>query len=161
MSALCEWLELQGGVRPIAVVGVGNRLRGDDAAGSLVAERLRAAGYAPVYDAETVPENYLGALLGVVPGMVLFVDALDHGGASGSLRLAAVDELAPRLTSTHAPSLAMLARLLERRGIPCGLLGIQPESTAPGLAPSPAVARAIDEVVDALAGALEREANRV
>jgi hydrogenase maturation protease len=161
MIALTEWLEQQRGGRPAAVVGVGNRLRGDDGAGSYVAERLRAAGYAPVFDAETVPENYLGALLGVAPETVLFVDATDHGGAPGELQVATVGELAPRLPSTHAPSLAMLARLLERRGIACWLLGIQPASTAPGTGMSPAVERAVEEVVDAVSACLDRDPNRV
>lgn len=156
MIVLTEWLEQRrDGVA--AVVGVGNRLRRDDAAGSCVAERLSAAGCKPVFDAETVPENYLGALLAVAPAVVLFVDAADHGGAPGECRLASVDELAPRLASTHAPSLALLAGLLERRGIECRLLGIQPESIEPGTTLSPVVERAVDDVVTALAAGLARE----
>ena len=154
MTMLGEWLEER---RPAAVVGVGNRLRGDDGAGSWIAERLRARGCWPVFDAETVPENYLGALLAVVPGRVLFVDAAGFGGAPGECRLAPMEALAPRRESTHAPSLALLAGLLEQHGGECWLLGIQPRTTGHGEPLSPDVERAAMSVVGALAAALARE----
>jgi hydrogenase 3 maturation protease len=160
MIVLAEWLA-QHRDRRVAVVGVGNRLRRDDGAGSCVAERLRAAECEPVFDAETVPENYLGPLLALAPAAVLLVDAAELGAAPGECVLASVDELAPRLATTHAPSLALLAGLLERRGIECRLLGIQPASTAPGGALSPAVERAVSEVVEALSAGLAREVHRV
>lgn len=155
MTALAEWLARHG---PAAVVGVGNRLRRDDAAGSRVAERLLAMGCARVFDAETVPENYYGTLLAAAPCAVLFVDAADWGGAPGECRLAAVDALATRPASTHAPSLALLAGLLEREGIECWLLGIQPGSTEPGTALTPDVERAAGAVAETLAAGLSRGA---
>jgi hydrogenase 3 maturation protease len=160
MMVLAEWLEQRRDGRPAAVVGVGNRLRRDDAAGSCVAERLCDAGYTPVFDTETVPENYLGALMAAAPGIVLFVDAADHGGAPGECRLATVDALAPRLASTHAPSLALLAGLLQSRGIECWLLGIQPTSTAPGSGLSPAVESAVEMLVEALTTGPAHEVHR-
>jgi hydrogenase maturation protease len=154
MKALVEWLERRG---PVAVVGVGNPLRRDDGVGSWVAGRLAALGCASVFDAETVPENYLGALVEAAPRAVLFIDAAQGGGAPGECRLASMDALAPRQASTHAPSLALLAGLLERQGIECGLLAIQPATTAPGMGLSPEVGRAAREVVSCLAARLGQE----
>lgn len=151
MTTLTQWLEEQ---RPAAVVGIGNRLRGDDAAGSWIAERLRERGCARVFDAETVPENYLGPILSTKPGRVLFVDAADWSGAPGECRLAPMDALAPRPESTHAPSLALLAGVLESRGAECWLLGIQPASTTPGTGLTPDVERTAAHVVELLAGSL-------
>jgi hydrogenase maturation protease len=153
MSTLAGRIEERVGGRRTAVVGVGNRLRGDDGAGSRIAERLRAAGHALAIDAETVPENFLDALLAAAPEQVLFVDAVDHGAAPGECCLVTVAELAGRASSTHAPSLRLLAGILEGRGTSCWVLGIQPGTTEVGAGPSPAVARAIDEIVGALARA--------
>jgi hydrogenase maturation protease len=150
MSDLARHIEERLRGRRAAVVGVGNRLRGDDGAGSRVAERLLAAGAAGVFDAETVPENYLGVLLAARPEAALFVDATDHGGAAGACCLVRAGELAARGSSTHAPSLRLLAGLLEDQGIECWVLGIQPAATAFGAELSPAVAAAVDEVTAAL-----------
>jgi hydrogenase maturation protease len=154
MSELAHRIEERLRGRRAAVVGVGNRLCGDDGAGSHVAERLLAAGAAGVFDAETVPENYLGALLAARPEVVLFVDAADHGAAAGACCLVRAGELAARGSSTHAPSLRLLAGLLEAEGIESWMLGIQPAATVVGAGLSPAVAAAVAEVARALTAAL-------
>jgi len=142
------------GGRSAAVVGVGNRLRGDDGAGSRLAARLLAAGAAGVHDAETVPENYLGPLLAARPDVVLFADAADHGAAPGSVCLVRAGELAARGSSTHAPSLRLLAGLLEAQGSECWVLGIQPAATGFGEELSPPVAAAVAGAAGALAALL-------
>lgn len=157
MTVLPGWIEERLGAGRAAIVGVGNRLRGDDGAGSRVAERLEGAVGALVFDAETVPENYLGALLEAGVGTVLFVDAADHGAPAGACCLAPARDLAARGASTHAPSIALLAGLLAARGIDAWLLGIQPATTAPGATLSPAVERAVRETAAALAAAMRGE----
>jgi hydrogenase maturation protease len=158
MKALVDWLERRASV---AVVGVGNPLRRDDGVGSWIADRLAALGCVSVFDAETVPENYLGAIIEAAPRAVLFVDAATGAGAPGECRLAPMDALAPRPASTHAPSLALLAELLERYGIECGLLAIQPAATTAGMGLSPEVERAAREVVSCLASRLGQETRHV
>jgi hydrogenase 3 maturation protease len=157
MTELEGWIEERVRGRRVAVVGVGNRLRGDDGAGSQVGERLRAQCPAPVFDAGTVPENFLGVLIEFDPEVVVFVDAADHGGTPGSCCVAPPAALAARHASTHAPSLRLLAQILEARGIDCWLLGIQPASTAPGTELSPAVAAGVGAAAAALASVLARE----
>ena len=147
---------LTGGRRTM-VVGVGNRLRGDDAVGSLLAERLRGRLVARVVDAETVPENYLHVLCEAAPEVVLFVDAAAHGGRPGAWCLAPPDELASRSSSTHAMSLLLLAQALEAHGIVCRLIGIQPGRTGLGAPLTPAVAEGAAVVEDALRQALGAE----
>jgi hydrogenase maturation protease len=137
--------------RRAAVVGVGNRLRGDDGAGSWLAERLRDRCRVPVFDAETVPEDVLGPLLAAAPEVVLFVDAADHGGHPGEACVAPARELAGRCGSTHGMSLLLLARALEAHGIEAWLVGLQPARTAAGAPMTPAVAAAARALEDALA----------
>ena len=154
MPSLASWIDGARGAPRTAVVGVGNPLRGDDGAGSRVAAALRGRGAAPVFDAETVPENYLGELLRCGARRVLFVDAARLGGSPGERRLAPLGALAPRGSSSHAPSLALLGSLLESHGLECWLLGIEPGSTEPGAGLSPPVDRAVREVVGELAASL-------
>ena len=163
MTTLADHIERHLGGRHVAVVGVGNRLRGDDAAGSLVVERLQGeddlagADDPRLIDAEQTPENYLDRLLASAPDVVLFVDATDLGAAPGTLRLAGMSELAQRAQSTHAPSLRLTAEILAAHGIASLLLGIQPARTALGAGLTSAVAAAVDEAAAAIAPLLDRE----
>jgi hydrogenase 3 maturation protease len=128
------------------LVGVGNRLRGDDGVGPVIAGRLARLAPARAVDAGSVPENWLGPLLEARPAVVVFVDAADHGAAPGAWRLVPTAALAERASSTHAASLALLAGLLEREGIRTFLLAIQPSRLtlgAPLSAPVRATAHAL------------------
>jgi hydrogenase 3 maturation protease len=156
MRGLERWIEGRVRGRRVAVLGVGNRLRGDDAAGPRVVERLGMGGGWMVLDAGTVPENFLGLLLDAAPDVALFVDALDHGAPAGAWCALDHGALAARAPSTHAPSLRLLAELLCGHGIECWLIGIQPRTTALGAGLSPPVAAAVTAVATSLAAARER-----
>jgi hydrogenase maturation protease len=158
MTTLADRIEQQRRGRTLAVVGVGHPLRGDDAAGVRVIERLQSARDPRVLEAEVLPENCIGELIERSPGVVLFVDAADMGDPPGTCRLESVASLAPRAESTHAPSLRLTAELLAAHGIDTLLLGIQPLGTRPGQPLSPVVAAAVDEAAEAIACVLGREA---
>jgi hydrogenase 3 maturation protease len=143
--------------RRVAVVGVGNRLRGDDGVGSLLAERLATRGASPVLDAGTVPENYVGPLLAAGVDVVLFVDAADFGGTPGECCIAPASELAGRGAATHTASLALIEQWLQPGGVECWLLGIQPHRTGFAEGLSEPVGRAADAVEKILAAALEED----
>ncbi|MFI5371894.1 MAG: hydrogenase maturation protease [Candidatus Eisenbacteria bacterium] len=160
MTMLTERIQDQLHGRSVVVVGVGNRLRGDDGAGPAVVERLAGAGRDRVIDAGTTPENFLGPLLERAPGVVLFVDAADLGEPPGATVLAPVAELAGRIDSTHAPSLRLVADILASYGIESWLLGIQPARTTPGVRLHPEVAAAVDTAAESIAWILCREVCR-
>lgn len=160
MTVLAERIQERLHGRSVVVVGVGNRLRGDDGAGPCVVERLAGAGAEYVIDAGTTPENYLGPLLERAPGVVLFVDAADLGESAGATLLAPVGELASRVDSTHAPSLRLVADILASYGVESWLLGIQPARTTPGVRLHPEVAAAVDAVTEAIAWVLCHEVCR-
>ncbi len=82
------------GLPRVAIVGIGNELRCDDAAGSLVARGLHdlqqaVNGSRPlvyetlVIDAGEAPENITGNLRTFKPGLILFIDAAEMGKAPG------------------------------------------------------------------------------
>ena len=126
----------------VAVVGVGQRLRGDDGAGPAVARRLAALAGASlqVVDAGHAPENCLGPIVRFGPDLILFVDAARGGLAPGELTWLRPDEADSRGGSTHTLSLAMLAAYLSAEtGAAVHVLGIEPGEMAFGEGLSPVV----------------------
>jgi len=136
------------------VIGVGNAWRGDDAAGLVVARRLRDRGVnAVAIDGEPV------AIMDAWEGAeaVCVVDAVSSGAAPGAVHRVDVTEaeLPHELTrtSSHAFGLAEsieLARALGRMPARLVVYGIEGASFAAGVGLSPAVESAVGEVVAAL-----------
>lgn len=141
----------------MAVVGVGSRLRSDDAAGLEIAERLASLSLADVLVVlgETAPENVTGEIRRYAPTHVVFVDAAEFGETPGSARLFDSSEIGGMTSSTHTLPLHVIADYL-RREIGCRVLflGVQPETVAFGAETSHAVTQAIPEIVACLAEAL-------
>ena len=111
----------------VAILGFGNRLWGDDGAGSVLAELLQqAVPEAAVFDGGMVPENYLEKVAATDPDEILLIDAADFGGEAGEWRIFSGEDLAFTGLSTHAGSPRMLAAYLEERtGAQVRLLAIQ------------------------------------
>jgi hydrogenase 3 maturation protease len=134
----------------VAILGFGNRLWGDDGAGSVLAERLKAAHPdAAIFDGGMVPENYLEKVAASEPDSILLVDATDFGGRTGECRVFAGDKLAFTGLSTHAGSPQMLAAYLEARtGGDVTMLAIQPEKTGEGSEISTGVETTVNSLVE-------------
>jgi len=139
----------------IILLGVGNVLKGDDAAGSLLARRLRARGAAHVFDAGGAPENYAERVAASAPDAVIVFDAARFGGRAGEARLFTSRDLTAGAVSTHDQSLGALARyLVGRCGCEVRILGIEPASAAMGAEISPEVLATLDELETFLLGCL-------
>ncbi len=146
MNALKDYLD-----REMLVVGVGNPLRGDDAAGLVLAEKLAAKLGLEYLRCEEVPENYLTEMLESPADTVLLVDAVNMKVATGETKVLSPDELAGANISTHNCSVNLLATVLTRiKNKEVLVLGIQPENIAWGEFLTPAVAEAIDRFVGSL-----------
>jgi hydrogenase maturation protease len=149
--------ELRG--QRLAILGVGQELRGDDAAGLLVVRRLQAL-CAPrpdllLLETGPVPENFLGPLRRFAPAWVVFIDAAQMDAAPGALAWIDWDQADGCGGSTHTLSLAVLARLLQAEiGCLSGLIGIQAASNAFDAPVSAPVALAATQLAEALAAAL-------
>jgi hydrogenase maturation protease len=135
------------------VIGIGNAYRGDDAAGLVVARALRARGVEAVE-----PEGEPVALLDAFAGHdeVVLVDAVRSGVTPGTVHrvdvstapLPAELEGAP---STHTLGLGEaieLARALDRLPRRVVVFGIEGERFAAGTELSPAVAAAVEPLIE-------------
>jgi hydrogenase 3 maturation protease len=116
----------------VLVLGIGNRMRGDDAVGSVVAERLVKEGRVPALDCGEMPDNYVGKVWELGPEELIFVDASNFGGAPGEIRVfeeADLMKLECAPLSTHQVPLPMLVGLIRmKEGVArkVRLVGIQP-----------------------------------
>ena len=114
-------------------MGVGNRLRRDDGAGSWLIEKLGNIINAIVGDGDSAPENYLEKIVNSKPKTILIVDAIDFAGSPGDLRLIPGNAVALRSVSTHALSLRTLVEYLNARiSAKIYIIGIQPNTAELG-----------------------------
>ena len=144
----------------VCVLGVGNRYRRDDGAGSLVAERLGGRTGALTIDAGAVPENYLEKVARSRPDTILILEAMDFGGAAGEIRILDPGSIAPSGLSTHALSLQMTAEFLKARTrARLVVLAIQPANVGYGTQLSDEVTCAVGLVQEALSDALRERAS--
>ena len=127
----------------VCVLGIGNRLRRDDGCGSLVAEHLAEQDGVLAIDAGAVPENHLERVARLEPDTVLFIDAVDFGGAPGEVRILEAEQVVHGGLSTHAVSLSMAADYLTARTrARFALVAIQPADFSDGQGLSAEVAQA-------------------
>ncbi len=120
--------------RKVVVVGVGNALRGDDALGVVLAERLEGKVGATVFHAYDVPENYAVRASALKPDVILLLDAANALLPPGSVRLAVAEDLPPVPGVSHRPSLEMFAAYVRLdSGAETYLVGVQPNLNQIGM----------------------------
>ena len=113
----------------ILLMGVGNRLRGDDAVGSLLIERLQGQVDIPLLDAGDVPENYLGPIEESGAELVLIVDTAEMGANVGDIAIFNIEQVQSIPISTHTANLGLLFKVIPPERRPqVMMLGIQPGS---------------------------------
>lgn len=112
------------------ILGIGNPLRGDDAFGSLFAEKIIGKTSLTVLNGGSSPENVLGKIIQENPDTILFVDAVDFEGKSGEIKIFNSKEIkTSNLFCTHnlSPRLAF-DFLKENIQAQIYLLAVQPKS---------------------------------
>lgn len=142
----------------VRLVGLGSELRGDDAAGFLVARRVRSltGGRALVEEADGDLDGLIQTLLG--EGEVIVVDAVGSPGLEGEILTLDPDQIGRGdLRSSHGLGLAEaigIARALGARAS-LHLCGIRGRDFRVGAPVSPEVAYACERLALAIARLLE------
>ena len=141
------------------VLGIGNRLGGDDAAGTCVVDmlnqrwkRTNASLFIEIMaiDTGTVPESYTSVIRQRQPDLLILVDAADMGLPPGALRIIPPEKISILSFSTHHMPLSMFVSYVKEF---CGkilLVGVQPEGTAMGKYLSKVVRKSVKELVEAI-----------
>ncbi len=150
------------GAERVAVLAVGSRLRGDDAAGLLAAEEL-AAILGPRRDrsriailiGEATPENLTGEIKRFQPTHLVVIDAADIGAKPGTFRVLEAADISAVSASTHNLPISLLTGYLQQC-VGCNVLviGIQPKACGFDEPISAEVAQAARSVADLIAQTL-------
>lgn len=153
----------------VTVVGVGNVLRGDDGVGPLVAKLLaeRKCEWSDkgvrfeVFDAGTSPELETWRIREVAPEVVLFVDAVDFGGAPGDVALLKADNMRAEGFDTHKAPLKLTMQYLEQEiGCACRVLAIQPKDVRMGSKMCPEVSESAESIATLIASIINQNKQR-
>ena len=140
----------------VVVMGIGNPCRGDDAAGSCVAQQICSAPGVGVIDAQDVPENYLCQVAGQRPDTIVLIDCVDMESAPGSVAVVDADQTAAYWPSTHRVPMSLLVDYLGRTTrARIFLIAIQPHDTGFLQAMSAEVLSSVEGIADMLNDVLE------
>ena len=141
------------------VLGIGNRLGGDDAAGTCVVDILNQRQYKTkallpteimAIDVGTAPESYTSVIRQHRPDLLIMIDAADMGLSPGVLRAITPEKISILSFSTHNIPLSMFISYVEEF---CGevlLVGVQPEQMAMGSGISKAVRKSVKKLAEAI-----------
>ena len=145
------YVEMKGRV---VIVGLGDRMKGDDAAGCVAADILQKEirrRDIRIINAENAMENYLGTIEKFKPDTVIIIDAADFGGKPGQTRILEPEQLRETTTSTHTFSLPLIIKhIRSETGAECTIIGIQPKTTELSEGLSPEVQSSVSMLTKAL-----------
>ncbi|WP_457742732.1 hydrogenase 3 maturation endopeptidase HyCI [Thermococcus sp.] len=150
--------ELFKGKKRVVICGIGNDVRGDDAFGVLVVERLKELIDNPnvlIINCGEVPENYTSKISGFKPDLVVFVDAVDFRGEVGEYVIADPEGTLGEAVSTHGLPLKFITRFMKTMiNADFVLIGCQPGSTGLFHEPSELIKERAERLAELLAGIL-------
>jgi len=131
------------------VFTVGNGMMGDDAAGPLLAEKMRQLPLEKweALNGGSAPENCMHLVRKIAPEQVLIVDAADMNLTPGEIRL--IDDGMiedPFFLTTHSLPLSYMIQSMREFVPKVEFVGIQPEIVAFGFPVSGSVKEAVDQV---------------
>ena len=152
---IADWLK---GFQRLAVLGIGNPLRRDDAIGVEALKRLkgRVPENVALFNCEMVPENFLSEIERFQPTHVLMIDAAQLDLEPGEARLIPTEKITGIALSTHTMPLSLTAEILRTDiGAKVVLLGIKPERTEFGEGLSPRLQKALEEIATAILEAIK------
>ncbi len=144
----------------LTLLGIGNELNGDDAAGVLVVRGLRAR-LAPrphllLIEAGLAPEAFTAPLRRFAPDLVVLVDAALLEQPAGTVEMVDWRETDGLSATTHTLPPSVLVQFIQHDlGCPVEQILIQPDDIEFDHPVSPAVKDTIDQVVDRLAALLD------
>lgn len=132
----------------VVIAGIGNILRGDDAFGPALVEKLQGQVNAVCVDAGTAPESYAGKMIKASPDTILLADVVHLGLAPGEHRILGKDEILKSGFTTHDMSPKLLMDYLgSQTKAAIYMLGVQPEKISIGDEMSEAVQQTLAKLV--------------
>jgi hydrogenase 3 maturation protease len=135
------------------IVGVGNLLRGDDAIGPLLVQRLQEQSVAiPTFDVGGNPEDFVEDILALsnttTLEKVLVVDCAGMGLPPGSMRLMLPEQVQKEEVTSHKVPIHLFVALIRRLSpLEVYILGVEPQSIEVGSGLSPEIAILLEKLL--------------
>jgi hydrogenase 3 maturation protease len=146
----------------IAVMGIGNTMRGDDGLAVHLVNSVRQSSLSPnvgLFVCEMTPENFVGPVTEFQPDTILMIDAAELGEPPGSVHLVDAQDIADSGMTTHTLSLRLLATVLESAtNAEVALLAVQPKRRDFGAEISPEVSETLDYLTQLVHAIIHRKA---
>lgn len=119
-----------------AIIGIGNELNGDDAAGVLIVKNLKSqlppSDEIMLIEGSIAPENYIGAIRNFRPDWIWVIDAAQLESNPGDVELIDLDLVEGIGSNTHRlPPTLFLSYLQMEINFQSFLFGINPVSVEP------------------------------
>ena len=146
---------IKGDCKRTALIGAGNEMQADDAAGLLVIRelklRLTSSPQVLLIEGGMAPENFTGKIRAFKPDLVILIDAAEMGLTPGQIRWVELDEIDGFSASSHILPLSVLAEFLMKDiGGEVRVIGIQVGSVEMGKKVTPEVTKSAVELADAI-----------
>ncbi|MEF8873074.1 MAG: hydrogenase 3 maturation endopeptidase HyCI [Candidatus Thermoplasmatota archaeon] len=138
------------------LMGVGNDIRGDDAAGEIVAREFESEEWETV-DCGSVPENHITLIEDDQYELVVIIDAAKMGLEPGELRIVPREHLGVFTMSTHAMPLSTVMGFLDKKVDEVILIGIQPKDMSLKEGMTPELEEAKNRMIELLKSGEWRE----
>jgi hydrogenase 3 maturation protease len=113
------------------LLGIGNPLRGDDGAGSFIAQNFRHCCWISL-DGKSAPENFTSSIKKIQPKLLVIVDAAWMNLDAGNFQIIPYDKIISLQLTTHSMPIHFLIEYLVPYCQKVMLIGIQPLSTKLG-----------------------------
>lgn len=142
------------------ICGIGNKMKGDDAIGSVIANELKKevrGEHILVMDCGSAPENFTGKIKSFNPNHIVIIDAVKMGRDPGYVNRVEPEDIHGLLFSTHQVPLRMLIKYIQSE-LPetkVSFIGIEPKHTSFGADMSEEVKQAMEELKTSLLGFLK------
>ena len=111
--------------KKLLFVGVGNRLKSDDAIGIIICEELEKRPFLDTLIVEAAIEKFVGKINSLAPDLLVLVDCTDFDRESGYFKMIHISDIPDNTFHTHTISLRRISEFFEMETF---LLGIQPQN---------------------------------
>ena len=137
----------------VVIVGIGNSLKGDDAFGPLLIDRLKGKIKAVCIDAGSAPENYTANVVKENPDTILIVDAVHLDLKPGEYEILKKSDIIRSGFTTHDISAGMFIEYLKSRTkADVYMLGAQPGNIRLGDEMSDVMKKTLDDLTELITG---------
>ena len=129
----------------VVILGIGNPLKGDDAVGAELVDRIENLNNLDCIKCEIHPENYTREIISKNPDTLIIVDAVNINGNPGDVVLLESEQLNDECLDAHRIPLSVLIKYLKnyiKDNI--YILGIQPKIISYGSNLSKEILESID-----------------